>query len=483
MTQANRYQTLADDLRSRIQAGTLQAGDRVPSVRQLCALHHVSPATVTHALHILEAAGLIEAKPRLGFFVRQQLRQFAPPTQCAEPGLPQAIALAGHRKLVIEFAHQCHHTTLGMSSLDNSLAPTKVLKKLLVQALHKEERLLLESSYTGEASLREQIARRSLLLACDFHPDEIIITHGDTEAVDLCLRVLTQRGDVVAIATPGPLRILEMLEGHGLRVLEIPAHPCDGLSVDALDFALRHNRVAACIINVNFPSPTGSLMPEREKARLAELTSRHGVPVIEVDSFGELAHGKQRPKPVKAYDRSDNILYCSDYGCVTSNGFSAGYIAAGRHRLTLAASRTVHGEPVPALIQYTLANLLASGQFEPHLRRLRSQLASNMMAYRAAVFQHFPAGTRVACGEGGFLLWLELPQGIDATELQRRAQCQGQTFAPGVLFSLGNSFANCLRLNAGHPLSAEIEAGIRLIGRLAHSMLDELEGQLQHQSH
>ncbi len=474
MHATNRYQALADALSARIRKGILQPGDRLPSVRQLCELHTASPATVTHALHLLEDAGLIEARPRLGFFVRSALRQFAQPEQCAEPGLPQPIALAGHRKLVIEFAHECGQTPLGMSALDDGLAPTQALRKLLVQALQRDEQILLRASYEGDAPLREQIARRSLLLGCDFHPDEIVLTHGDTEALDLCLRVLTRPGDVVAIATPGPLRTLEMLEGHGLQVLEIPAHPCNGLSLDALDFALRHNRVAACIVNVNFPSPTGSLLSDADKARLAELAQRLGVPLIEVDTFGELAHNGQRPKPVKAWDRHDNILYCSDFSAVISPGFNVGYIAAGRQRLTLAASRTVHGEPIPALIQHALSGMLASGQFERSLRRLRSQLAANMQAYRRAVYAHFPPGTRVACGEGGFLLWLELPRELDATELQRRARCQGQSFAPGALFSLGSSFNNCLRLNAGFALTAQIEEGLRLIGRLAYSLLDEL---------
>lgn len=469
-----RYQTLADDLAGRIRSGVLQPGDRVPSVRQLCALHEVSPATVTHALHLLEDGGLIEARPRQGFFVRRQLQRFTPPSQCASPGLPQAIALEGHRKLVVEFSNHTTKAWLGMSALDGSLFPTAIIKKLVTQQLQRNPNILNNGSYVGKASLREQLARRSLMLGCDFSPDEIVITHGDTEAADLCLRVLTKPGDIVAVQTPGPLRVLEMLEGYGLRALEIPAHPCDGLSVDALDFALRHNKVAACIVNINFPSPTGSLMPDGEKLRLAEIAHRHGVPLIEIDSFGDLHHGEQRPKPIKAFDRHGNVLYCGDLACVISPGLSLGFIVGGRHRLTLNAARVVHGEPVALLIQETVACFLGSGRLEPHLRRMRTRLAAQMGQYRAAVFRHFPAGTRVACASGGFMLWLELPGEIDTVELQRRALRAGYTFAPGVLFSLGNSFTNCLRFNVGYPLDDEIEEAIRTIGRLAHGMLEEI---------
>ncbi|GAB3250850.1 hypothetical protein GCM10027296_15690 [Chitinimonas naiadis] len=373
----------------------------------------------------------------------------------------------------MEFAQACGQHVLGMSAIDDRLFPTKALKKLLVQHLHRNENILNDASYIGDVALREQIARRSLLLDCDFHPEEIVVTHGATEALDLCLRLLTQPGEVVAIATPGPLRILELLEGQRLQALEIPAHPCDGLSIDALEFALRHHKIAAVIANVNFPSPTSSLMPDVEKARLAELTARHGVPVIEIDTFGDLGHGPRRPKPVKTFDRHDNILYCGDFGYVISPGFRVGYIAAGRHRLTLQACRKVHGEPVSGLIQQTLASFMASGQYEPHLRRLRTQLASQMAAYRAAVFRYFPRGTRVACAAGGMLLWLELPNGTDVAELQRRSHCAGYVFAPGALFSQGDSFGNCLRINAGHPLTPEIEQGLRVIGQLAHAVQAE----------
>ncbi|WP_374347162.1 PLP-dependent aminotransferase family protein [Chitinimonas sp.] len=473
MSQITRYQQLADDLAGRIQAGVLQAGERLPSVRQLCSLHDASPATVTHALHRLEDDGLIEARPRLGFYVRQ--RQFGKPTQCARAGLPTAIALEGHRKLAIELAHGDDRDRLTLPSLAPELFPAQAIKKQLIQLLQRDTSILNDSSYGGQQRLREQIARRSLMAGCDFRPDEVVVTHGDTEALDICLRVLTKPGDVVAAPTPGPLRVLEQLEGHGLQALEVPAHPVHGMSVDALAALLRENRVAACIVNANFPSPTGSLMPDAEKARLAELAHAHGVPLIEVDTFGDLHHGAQRPRAVKAFDRHDNVLYCVDLGFLISPGLRLGYIAAGKHRLVLDAARVVHGEPVAALIQEAIGSFMASGRLELHLRRLRSQLAAQYRSYRVAVLRHFPAGTRVAQGTGGFMLWLELPGDIDAVELLRRCQRLGLSFVPGVLCSLDSSFSNCLRLNAGHPLGPAIEDAISRIGEQARTMLDEAD--------
>ncbi|QNM97982.1 aminotransferase-like domain-containing protein [Chitinimonas koreensis] len=468
-----RYQALTDDLAGRIRAGVLQAGDKLPSVRQLCALHQASPATVTHALHRLEDAGLIEARPRQGFFVRRQVRAFAPPSQCAVPGLPQAIELEGHRKLVHEFTRSQCHDWLGLSNISPDYFPTEALNRLLKQQLRQDPDLLGRHSHQCVPALREQIARRSVLLGCDWRPEEIVVTHGGHEAADLCLRLLTRPGDVVAIQAPSGLLQLELLAGLGLRVLEIPAHPCDGLSVEALAFALRHNRVAACVVTANFPSPTGSLMSDEAKARLVALTAEHGVPLLEIDTLGDLYHGDRRPKPCKAFDRDGRVLYCADLGVLAGPGVGIGYVVAGRERLRVEAGLLAHGAAVPLLMQRTLAAFMASGQFEPHLRRLRGRLADNLSAYRCEVYRHFPEGTRVACAPGGYLLWVELPGGIDATELRRRALVSGYTFAPGALFSLGDSFRNCLRINCGYGLNGEIAEAIRVIGGLAGAMRAE----------
>ncbi len=129
------------------------------------------------------------------------------------------------------------------------------------------------------------------------------------------------------------------------------------------------------------------------------------------------------------------------------------------------------GEPPPLLFQRTLATFMASGQFEPYLRRLRRTMADYTAAHRAAVEAHFPAETRMAAAPGGILIWVELPHGMDSSELQRRALDQHIRFAPGRLFSLDASFANCMRLNAGHRFRPETEREIATLGRLIREQM------------
>ncbi|MEW9898984.1 PLP-dependent aminotransferase family protein [Chitinivorax sp. PXF-14] len=472
---ATRYARLADELASCIHAGTLRAGDKLPSVRTLCALHDASPATVTHALHLLEDAGLIEARPRAGFFVKRRAPEREAPTQCnTELGLPQQVEICAKRRRMLDFCQQGGGDRLALATLSPSLFPTHQLQKLMTYHARRDPSLLARYGLdAGEEALRRQIARRGVEAGCLWQADEIVVTHGNIEAISLCLREMTRPGDVVAISSPCNANFLHTMESLELRALEIPAHPCNGVSAEALAFALSQQKIAACLLTANFAPPTGSLMSDAAKRRIVELLAEHDVPLIEDDTFGDFYSGEQRPKPFKAFDTHGNVTLCADLSMTLAPGLGLGYIVAGKYRTALESRRLGLGESVSLLMQRTYAAFLESGHYEPHLRRLRRNMAEQVAALRAAVCEYFPCDSRVSCTDGGYMLWVELPRGIDTSELQERARAEGCGFAPGELFSLGDTFRNCLRLNAGYPFTPEIESAIRRLGELAQSMLVE----------
>ena len=466
-----RYQVLADDLAGRIARGQLKPGDRLPSVRELCRIHTASPATVTHALHLLEDHSLIEARPRSGFFVRRKPRLIAPPEQCATPGLPQTVELAEHHRLLMEFRRGIDRDWLGRARIDPALYPSVALQRHMTQLARREPNLLAQDvSANGDRALCEQLARRSVLLGCDWSPDEILVTHGETQAIAIALHVTTKPGDVIAIQAPSHMSQLNVLEVEGRQVVEIPSHPCDGLSVDALEIALERGNIAACVLSANFPNPTCSLMSDEAKQRTVTILAAHKVPLIEDDTGGDLYFGERRPPPFKAFDDTGNVLYCSDLSTILGTGLSLGYVVSGRYRIAFEHVQTSICDPVPLLFQRMAAAFMEGGQFEPYLRRLRHALADNVAAYRDLIAEHFPVGTRVADTPGGYLLWAELPRQIDTAELQRQALPHGIHFAPGRFFCHQRGFDNCLRLNAGHLLTPAIEASIAKLGELAHEL-------------
>jgi len=464
-----RYRALAATLAEELRAGRHPPGSQLPSVRQLCTEHRASLATVTHALHELEDAGLIEARPRRGFFV------CAPPRLAAPAGPAAgavAIALAGRRKRLLELAATrpgC--LSLGHLALPAELLPLSSLQRLLTRQLRADLSLLAEGSAAGTPALREQLALRSRRLGCQFGAEDIVVTQGESESLTLCLRLLAEPGDVIAVASPAPLQAMELIASLGLQALEIPCSAETGLSVPALAQALQQHRIAACLAEPSFYRVNGGQMSDAAKQALVALLNEHGLPLIECDMMGELYHGAHRPRPLKAFDREDRVLYCGSFACITGPGFSVGYVVSGRHRLQLRAARTVHGELTAALTEQVLARFMAEGGLDTHLRRLRRRLAVQMAAYREAVLSQFPPGTRVSAGEGGYALWLELPGGLDACVLLEQARERGYNFVPGAVFSTGTQFDHCLRLTAGHPLDATRAQGLRILGELAHRML------------
>jgi len=461
----HRYRSLALQLAQDLRSGCYPPGSQLPSVRQLCSAHAASLATVTHALHELEDAGLIEARPRRGFFASAAL-----PMARSAPAA-EAIALEGRRKRLMELAaSQPGLLSLGHLGLPASLLPLPTLARLLGQQLRSQRGLLATGSAYGSTALREQLARRAPRMGCQFGAEDVVVTQGEGESLQLCLRLLTQPGDLVALGTPAPLRALELIASMGLRALELPAADDGGLAVPALAAALQTQAIAACLAEPSFYRATGGSLDDAAKQSLAALLDQHQLPLIECDMMGELYRGTQRPAPVKAFDTDDRVLYCGSLACITGPGYNLGYIASARHHLQLRAARAVHGELLPSSSDAVLAAFMASGAFDTHLRRLRRTLAAQLQAYEQAVRAHFPAGTRVSTGAGGYVLWVELPGHLNACVLLERARQHGYNFMPGAVFSMGTQFDHCLRLSAAHPLDAQRAQGLRLLGELAQQL-------------
>lgn len=454
----HRYRQLAAALADALRAGRYPPVSRLPSVRELCAEHGASLATVTHALQELEDAGLIEARPRRGFFVRAAGK---PP---AADKAGAALELEGRRKRLMTLA-AAHPglLTLGHLALPPELLPLSALRRLLGQQLGVDLAALATGSVFGSDALREQLARRAPRMGCDFAADDIVVTQGEGESLQLCLGLLARPGDTVAITSPAPLRALELIVSLGLHALELPA---DG-TLAVLEDALRRQPVAACIADSGLRDAAAGPHGDADKAALADLLARHALPLIECDMLGELHRGAYRPRPLKAFDEDDRVLYCGSFACITGTGCSVGYVASRRHHLQLRAARAIHGELVPALTEQVLAAFMAAPAYDAHLRRLRKRLATQVELHRRAIVRHFPAGTRVTTGEGGHVLWVELPGGLDAARLLERARERGYTFVPGAVFSAGTGFDHCLRLTAGHPLDAARERGIAVLGEIA----------------
>jgi len=464
----SRYQYLADQTEKLIATGVLRAGERLPSVREACRTHRISPGTITQAYYLLESKGLIEARPKSGYFVRARLGHSLAEPEITQPvGGSTALQVSDFIFEILDSVRDPSVVPLGSSFPSPYLLPLDKLGRFLAGAARRFDPLATVTDLPpGNDELRRQLALRYLARDALVSPQEIVITSGAMEALNLCLQAVTGPGDLIAIESPTFYAGLQASERLGLKVIEIPSHPRDGVSLAALEDALRHHPVKACLFMLNFANPSGSLVSDERKKALLELLYRYDVPLIEDDVYAELYFGRQAPLCTKAADPAGLVMHVSSFSKCLAPGYRLGWVAAGRYasrvrRLKLSTSLAT---TVP--VQIAVAEYLKQGAYENHLRQLRRKLAELEAGFVDAVERHFPAGTRLARPQGGYFLWLELPRQLDSLALHRQALDQGISIAPGPIFSAKREFGHHLRLNFGHPDTERQHAAVATLGRM-----------------
>ncbi len=463
------YDQIAREIEELIAEGTFRPGERIPSVRKLSQQRRVSVATVLQAYRMLENKGVIEARPQSGYFA--SVRPWSPPPE-PETSRPASRATQVNVSELIMRVMQATNDPslirLGAALPSPELLPTAQLNRCLAAAGRRPN--LMASTYSippGNPALRAQIARRAMEAGCTLSPNEIVTTCGGMEALNLCLRAVTKPGDTVAIESPTYFGILQCIESLGLKALEIPTHPRDGLSLEALAYALDSQRVRACLFVLNYNNPLGCCMPDANKEKLVTMLAEREIPLIEDDIYGDLSFAEVRPRTAKSFDQNGLVLLCDSFSKTLAPGYRVGWCAPGRWQHKVEHLKTVTTVATGTLPQIAIADFLANGGYNHHLRRIRKLYAEKVHIISQAISRHFPAETRITRPAGGYVLWVELPQHVDSLELFDRALASGISIAPGAIFSAKGKFRNFIRLNCGNPWSPTIEQAIAALGRMA----------------
>jgi len=467
------YAELADSLQSLIEQGTLRPGARVPSVRVMSRQRRVSIATVLQAYTTLENRGYLEARPQSGFYVKPRLACFCPEPRMARPmAKPSFVGVNDLTADLLERSVSPDHISLGAACPHHSLFPNRKLARILGSVVRRDPSLVGRYAMNwGHEPLQREIARRYLAAGCPLPHDELVITIGCEEALNLALRSVTKPGDTVALESPAYFGFLEIIQSLGLKALEIPTCPREGLCLDATREALAHHPVKALLVMPSFQNPLGSLMPDEKKAALFALLREFDLPAIEDDVYGDIHFDDVRPKPLKAWDQDGRILLCSSFSKTLAPGFRVGWIAPGQYleRVRRLKFTTTLGTPV--VLQKTLAEFLSDGGYDHHLRSIRRAYHQQLHLFTQAMLRYFPEGTRLSRPRGGAVLWVEFPAGVDTLALYREALQHRITTAPGALFTVKDRYRNCLRMNCAIPWSETLDAALRTLGSLAAKQL------------
>jgi DNA-binding transcriptional MocR family regulator len=460
-----RYELLANTMAEEIRSGKRLAGSRMPSLRQMTTQHGVSQSTVFSAYYLLEQWGLIRARERSGYYVAPGAALQRPHSMKRPPALASGkVEISDLVFSVLEAAKHPNVVPLGSAFPSPKLFPLQRLAKSLAHS----SRLISPWSTVvdlppGNEQLRHEISLRYMAMGIAQSMEEIVITNGALEALNLCLMAVTRPGDVVAIESPGFYAALQAVERLDLRAVEIPVDSVSGLDLEALASALEKHPIRACWFMTNFQNPTGATMSQEKKKALVDLLARHDVPLIEDDVYGELHHGTAYPLPARAFDQNGLVMHCGSFSKTLAPGYRIGWVAAGRfaekvQRLKL---MTTLSASIPA--QAGIADYLQHGGYDKHLRKLRGSLRDQLDTMDAALHNWMPDDSHWTRPSGGYFLWVRLPPNADAMQLHGIAIENGISIAPGPIFSARHAFRDHIRLNFGHPWGDGTEDAVKTL--------------------
>ena len=460
------YARLANEIRRMIESRILKPGERLPSLREMSRAKGVSIPTTIEAYRHLEDQSLIQVRPQSGYYVLDRERHPAAPSLGKFPGYPTSIQGEDRSQVIERILDSEISLQFDSAVPDDIFIPVHRLSLILSGLLRRDPGILgRNASSPGHLALRNQIARRLIEWNCLVDPENIVITNGGLEAVGLCLRVLTSPGDIVVVESPTYYGFLNLIDVYGLRVLEIPCDPNEGMDLNELRKALDHHPVKACLMSPTVSNPLGATLSVTSKHRLLDLLQEHQVPLIEDATFADL-HYAGPPPAVQSLDPNANVMLCASLTKTLAPGFRLGWVCPGRFMKQVCSYKRVLSGDQSEILQSTLAVYLENGGYERHLRRARQEMQVRMRAAVEAIHGGFPSGTRWTRPSGGFLLWVELPRAIEAETLQTAATEANLGVAPGNIFSALGQFQRHFRINVAQADTQRLIQAIQRFGGL-----------------
>jgi len=467
------YLQIAKNIELKINSEVLRIGDKLPSVREICREQGVSMSTALEAYYFLEGRGLIESRPKSGYFVCNLPKRKIAIPEISQPG---SIPDYNQTEILIDKVFPGFHSddfvlfSVGVPSKE--FLPIARLNKCLAKSMHD-----LPGSGTqyekvqGNEKLRRQIARSSIHWSGHLEAEDLVITSGCMDALCLSLMVTTKPGDTIAVESPVYFGLLQLAQSLGRKIVEMPTDPVTGMDLESLKKLVAFENVRAVFVISNFNNPLGSCMPDENKKELVRFLSEKEIPLIEDDIYADLYFGDHRPKSCKTYDTTGNVLWCGSISKTLAPGYRVGWVAPGRFKAKLIRQKLYTSISSTTIPQQVIANFLESGRYENHLRKLRNQLYSNYLSMSRCIIENFPENIRLSQPQGGFMIWIEFPEGFNTIDLLDELLQEKISIAPGRVFTLQNQYINCMRLSFGIFWNEKVEAALLKTGQICKKFL------------
>ena len=299
----------------------------------------------------------------------------------------------------------------------------------------------------------------------DSELDNVLVTTGSEQALDLVGKAFVDPGDTVLVEQPTYLCALDVFRSYGANFASVEMDE-DGMKMDALEEALKANPNTKLIYTVpNFQNPTGRTMTEERRKQLAELAEKYDVYVLEDNPYGEIRFAGQHVPAVKSFDKSGHVLYMSTFSKTLAPGFRLGWLVADEdvvNKLTvLKQSADLHTDN---LAQFAVAQFFADNDVDAHVKEISALYGKRKDLMLEGIKKYFPEGVKYTDPEGGMFLWVEVPGVDDTVELFKECLEHDVAFVPGDPFFAGEVQPGDFRLNYSNMKEDQIEVGLKRLG-------------------
>jgi DNA-binding transcriptional MocR family regulator len=464
-------QELAGRLRTRIDAGELAPGERLPTVRELAATEHVSPAVVGQAYAQLARDGWVVARVGRGTFVSRPAD--GPRAPLVDLGLDRrAGTVSATLELQERLAAAARPGSINLASGVPAVDPEveAAVQAEIVRAVEQDaDALFRYASPQGELALREVVAADLARRGVDSDPARVLIATSGQQAVDLAVRAVVEPGDSVLCETPTYAGAIDALVAARTRIVPVPVDAF-GLQIDAVERAVSAERPRLLYLNPTAQNPTGTILAPERRARLARLAAEAGLVVVEDDTAAELAYEGDGPPPVAAYEPDAPVIVVKSFAKTVLPGLALGALSspATLERALLAAKLVADRYTNPPLA-LPLARYLASPRAAGDVRRARAAYHARKDAFCESLARRLGRRATWVEPRGGASLWLRLPDDASELEVFGRAAERGVVVGPGSAYVPPGVATRHLRLSFSAVDAAEADEGVR---RLALALRD-----------
>ncbi len=452
------YKQLFNHFKGRILGGEMKPGTRLPASRALADELQISRTSVVNAYAALENAGLIVTRERRGLFVVDKL-----PTLYAEWMLsdgdfvPSSAARASHTH---DFPSLI---SLSTGSLPVDFMPVEAMRRALNTVLDRDAGAALSYEPTeGYKPLRRAIADHLHSRGMTINPDQVLVTGGCQQAIDLAVQSLVPPNGIILTTDPTYVGLIDIARTRNLELLTIPWSE-RGIDLDALETLIQERRPHLFYLMTTFLNPTGAVLSMQQRRQLLALVARYHLPILEDGVYDGFDYESASLPSLRALDQTGKVLYASGFSKTVVPGTRIGYLIASEQLYTR-ISRVKQAADVctPGLNQRAMTELLRSGQLTAHLEMVRHACQHRRDALLDALKRYADGTWRWTIPQGGLYIWVELPQsGPTAVDLLEAAKTNGVDFAVGISFSPNGNWAYHLRLNFSSYSTRILDEGIR----------------------